>query len=92
MSTRCQNRSPGTFKNHCFSLKGVQISLLAGVPTMYEKYVRNISQNDAKIDEMGYWECRGKSWKTVPEKYAKVKKMGCQTDAKSEEKSIKKGS
>ena len=65
MLEMCENRSPGTFKNRCFSWKGVQISLVAGVSKKYQKGVQTASRNDATIDKIGYWECCGKSWENA---------------------------
>ena len=83
MFKMCEYRSPGVFKNIYFALKGVQISLVAGVSKKYQTSIKHGSKNDTKIDKIGSGSALGNDGKNVAEKCPKVEKMGCQRDPKS---------
>jgi hypothetical protein len=91
MLEMCENRRPGTFKNNCFSLKGVQISLCPPVP----KRLAKCHQISPKIEPQSIQYCFRSlletSGKNIQKQCQQVEEMGVQREPKSEPKSLKKG-
>ena len=87
----CENGSPWTIKNHCFSLKGVQISLCPPISKRFTKCHQNTSQNGAEIDKILFLTHLGNYKKNNENQCRKGEEMGAQREPKSNLKSLKKG-
>ena len=91
MPKMCENRGPGTFKNNCFSLKGVQISLCPPIPKSSQDVTKIPPKIEPKSITYSFLRILETTRKNNENQCRKGEEMGIQREPKSELKSLKKG-